>query len=389
MTGHASGARSEDLFALAKAKVSLADVLARESVKLVRSGQEMRGPCVLCDGGGQRFRVKDEKFRCYGCEERGDVIDLVAALRKCEPLEAAKWLLGADVPDSTPRERRPEKPAGPTTADKVAVEIWANARPIAGTLAERYLLGRRIDAEVVAEAGANLRYNPFAKHHWDPDAGDWIKAPAMVAQVVTPAGPTGGVHVTYIDRATAGKSGLEPRKRMWGQQLDSEGRPGGAWLIGPHGEGDLATAEGIETVLSIVTLRLRAGVRMRACAALSLNRLQGGILRDAEGCIDPMSPHPDPRAPAFTWPMPPDAPWGEVVIGVDADMADQRVKARTGRGKVCNVRLTSRVRARICGRLAVAAWSGAGSPQARAIAPPPGLDFNDELRRVLALETGA
>lgn len=387
---HDPGLKADGLFDQARAKVSIADLLERESVKLVRAGQELRGPCVLCDGGGGRFAVKGEKWRCYGCDLRGDVVDLAAELEKCSLVEAARWLLGRDVAASAPRPRaaREAEPQGPSKAELIAGEMWAAARPLAGTLGARYLLGRGISADVVALAAPNLRYHPFARHHWDDRARDWVKAPAMVAQVVTPCGPTGGVHATYLDRASAGKAGFRrpdgspADKLMWGPQ-HRDGRPGGAWLIGPDGDGDLATGEGIETALSVVTLAARAGISMRACAALSLGRLQGGWLRDEDGCIDPFAIRPDPERPAFTWPTPPASPWGEVRIAVDRDMGDLKVKARTGRGKVCWFLLPAETRARLCGRLAVAAWKAAGAERARAIAPPPGLDFNDELRRVI------
>lgn len=388
MSAYASGART-GLFDQARAKVSVEDLLKTESVKLVKRGKAMRGPCVLCDGGGERFEVKGEKWRCYGCDQHGDVVDLVAALRRLEPVEAVRFLLGGDMPASEPRERAAPKsaPSGPTVSEKVAAQILGEARPFAGTLAEKYLLGRGIAPAVLELAAPNLAYHPFAKHHWDSDAGTWIKAPALVVRVVTPSGPTGGAHVTYIDRATAKKAAFDTAKRMWGPQMDAQGRPGCAWLIGPDGAGDLVAAEGVETGLSMATLMARAGRWARVCAALSLNRLQGGILRDDDGCMDPYDPKPDPAAPAVTWPAPAASPWDEVVVAVDADMSPIKVLARTGRGRPCNFQLNAAARARVCGRLAVAAWKASGAPRVRAIAPALGSDFNDELRRVLARES--
>lgn len=388
MTAHASAARADGVFDRAKAKVSIEDYLKGESVKLVRAGKAMRGPCVLCDGGTSKFKVQEDRFYCFGCERYGDVVALVAAHRRWEPFAAARWLLGEDVPTSAPAARKPVAPAGPSSSDRVAAEILGEARPFAGSLAERYLLGRGIASEVVAAAASNLLYHGSAKHHWDEAGGHWVRAPAMVARVVTDEGPTGGAHVTYLDRATGGKVAFSRAKLMWGPQL-LNGRPGGAWMIGPddelvHGT-SLIVAEGIETALSVATLAWRGGAAMRAAAALSLNRLQGGLLRDEDGCVDPWRPLGDPASPAFTWPAPAHDPWPEVLIAVDRDMSDQKVRARSGRGKVVEMRLTAEVRARVCGKLAVAAWTAAGAP-ARAIAPPPGSDFNDELRRVLARE---
>lgn len=293
---------------------------------------------------------------------------------------------------------RQADPGRPSASELVAREIQAEAKPFQGTLAERYLLGRGIAPGVAMLAAENLRYHAAAKHHWDERGRCWVRAPAMVATVVVagPDGeviPTGGVHCTYLDRETATKASLEPAKRMWGPQT-LDGRPGGAWLIGPtladltYGS-DLVVAEGIETALSVATLGWRKGLVMRACATLALNRLQGGIHRDADGCIDPWRPTGDPERPAFTWPVPADDPWSQALVAVDRDMSDQRASVRTGRGKPIDQLLTAEVRARMCGRLAVAAWKAAGVPKARAIAPPPGLDFNDDLRRVLALETDA
>src|SRR5205085_770835 len=126
---------------------------------------------------------------------------------------------------------------------------------------------------------------------------------------------------------------------------------------------------------------------LRACAALTLGRLQGGWVRDDEGCIDPRALVPDPEFRAFTWPTPSVNPWADVYLAVDRDMAPVKIKGRTGRGRVVPMLLDGEARARICGRLATAAWLAAGAPRARAILPPPRTDFNTELRRVLARES--
>lgn len=392
MSGDASAARTDSVFDRAKKKVSIEDYLKGCSVKLVGGGKQLRGPCILCDGGTTKFKVEDERFYCFGCEKYGDVVELVALHRRCEPYTAARWLLGEDVPVSAPAERKPVAPSGPSTSDKVAAEILDDAKPFAGSLAERYLLGRGIDPQMVALAALNLRYHGSAKHHWDDALGHWVRAPAMVATVVTAEGPTGGAHVTYLDRATGGKAAFKHAKLMWGPQA-LNGKPGGAWLIGPELSDIRGTvlivAEGIETSLSIVTLAWRKGLRMRAAAALSLNRLQGGVALDADKAMDVFHPAPEPKRPPFAWPIPEADPWPEVMIAVDRDMSEVKVRARTGRGRITDFTLTAEARAKLCGRLAVKGWLAAGAPKARAIAPSPGHDFNDDLRRVLARESRA
>ena len=89
----------------------------------------------------------------------------------------------------------------------------------------------------------------------------------------------------------------------------------------------------------------------------------------------------DPERPAFTWPEPPEAPWGEVLVCVDRDMKPIRVKARRATGGTCQREIDGEARARICGALALQAWRRAGASAARIIGPSAaGRDFNDELR---------
>jgi hypothetical protein len=382
-------APQSDVFAAAKRTVAIEDLAGRVT-RLRRAGRELRGACPLCGAGAKSasppFSVKPDKgtFRCYGCDERGDVIELACQLDGLSALEAARKLAGGGYEASARPFVAAKTPEGPSSAQKIGEEMWASARPFRDSLAERYLLGRGLSRRVLDVAGFSLRYHPFAKWGWDEAARDWIKAPAMLVQVITQAGPTGGVHATYLARDGLGKADLAPAKRMWGPQTDGEGRPGGAWLIGPGDAAwagtDLAVGEGIESTLSMVELGLRTGPMMRAAAALSLNRLQGGLIRDDDGLVDVWDPQRDPERPAFTWPEPPDAPWGRVLIGCDRDMSPIRVKGRTGRGRPQTFMLDSEARARLCARLAVSAWRAAGAARVAAVAPPPLTDFNDELR---------
>lgn len=389
------------LFDAARDRVSVEQLAAAET-DLRRAGSEMRGQCPLCAAGSKKsasapFAVHPGKrtWKCYVCDPRGgDVVDLERALRGGTPVEAARRLAGdAPLPARTnkPQPKAAES-AGPTVSDKVALELWREAKPITGTLAERYLRWRGIASEVIAAASASLRFHPFAKWGWDESARQWIKAPAILLAIVTasPDGmpvPTGGVHCTYLARDGQGKAPLDPAKRMWGPQ-HADGRMGMAWLTGdsrPAKDAVLVTGEGLETVLSVLTMTLHRnkGVVGPSCAALSLDRLQGGLLRDNEGRLDPYDPKANPERPAAVWP----GEWGEVVVAVDRDMSPLRVKAVTPRGKTCEFTFEPEARARLCARLAAAAWKAAGALKVRAIAPTPGHDFNDDLRRLKARQT--
>ncbi|ADK99401.1 DUF7146 domain-containing protein [Brevundimonas subvibrioides] len=393
------------LFEDARSRVEIQD-LVKDLV--VRAGSQWRGQCPLCKASKAKsptgqFAIKPDKgtWRCFACGQFGDVVDLERELSGGTAVEAAHRLLGSSP--AAPRIERDAaaRPApvddGPSWSDRHALDLWREAVAFAGSLAERYLLARGIDPRVLAAAGPAMRFHPNAKWGWSKDRGQWIKAPALILQTVIQgehgrAVWTGGVHATFLSRDGKAKSSLVPAKRMFGpQQVD--GVAAGAVLIPfqviGHSEsagdllGDMGTGEGVESVLSVVTLHLRrTGEVLAACAALSLDRLQGGLLRDAEGCIDPYNPQPNPERPPFTW----RGRHRLCLIGVDRDMSSIRVKARTPRGRTCEFTLDAEARARLCGRFASKAWKAAGAREARAIAPSPGCDFNDELRRVLAAE---
>jgi len=366
----------------AKSAMTIEDLAAREGIKLRRAGSSQRGACPLCGAGAKSasppFSIRTERqtWLCFACGRRGDAIDLERDLRGGSIADAARRLAGA------PGEVRRPRPAPNLhrligTSD-VAAEMLAESRPIEGSIVLRYLSERGIDEETLKRASGSLRFHPLAKHHWDQGSRTWVGAPAMLAPVIAPSGPTGGVHVTYLALGGATKAALVPAKKMWGPQNDAAGRLGGAWLIGPGGEGDLVVAEGLENVLSYLSMARSAGRPMRGCAALSLDRLQGGLNRDAQGCVDLFRPSPDPARPPFTCPAPEQSPWS-VIVAVDHDMSPIRLKGRTGRGRECWFEVPALARARLCAWLACAAWRATGV-EAQAAFPPPGLDFNDVLR---------
>ncbi len=399
-----------DALATVKAAVDAAcrqvsiEALAGRATKLTRG----RGACPLpgcravakpAEGGVRKrkkkalrsepFEVRDGRFHCYKCGEGGDVVDLERALRGGSILEAARRLAGMTElpkPSRPPVRARAEGGRSETTA-RIAAEIWRAARPAAGTAVEAYLAARCIVPGVIAAAVRNLRFHPAAKWWFDDGSRRWVTAPAMIALVVV-AGPDGrpvapgGIHATYLAPGGSGKAESDhaPSKIMWGPQ-SLDGRPGGAWLIGPSleghaGDGLAIGAEGIESSLSLASLHLmRTGSLPRAWAALSLDRLQGRLLKDDDRRIDAWAPQPDPEKPAFVWPGVP-----RVMIGVDRDMSPLTLKARSRRRRPCEVTLDAEARARLCARLSAQAWKAAGAQSATAVAPAPGRDFNDELR---------
>jgi len=139
---------------LAKA-VPIESEIARRGIKLVGRGHERCGPCPVC-GGRDRFSINVTKglFNCRGCNGRGDVIDLVQFLDGVDHRTACRTLAGIDIksparaemvsfaPESK-RDRTPSERAKTDTGNtERALQLWSDAIPIAGTIAEAYLHGR-------------------------------------------------------------------------------------------------------------------------------------------------------------------------------------------------------------------------------------------------------
>lgn len=387
--------KEDDLFEKANAAISIDDLVKRAGGKLWGKNT-LRGICPLRQCGkrsGQRpFRCDPAEgtWWCYSCAKGGDVVNLEQLLGGGAPLEAAQRLLGRDYQPPPPRQPRTKDEADLEAKRKrdYAADVWRGAQPLLGSLAEKYLHSRDIHPAVIVAASERLRFHPSVRAKWNPIAQVWIKGPAMVAQVETVEGPTGGVHCTFITRDGAGRD-KALGKVMWGPQYgaandDGPRLVGAAWLIGPVKEGfdntGLVAGEGIETVLSMASIAWHHGRRVRAVATLSLDRLQGFAQLDKEQVLDLGKPLADLARPAFTWTSPPDQPWPEVVVGIDRDMKPVEFMGRTGRGKVVPMQLDAEARADLCARLVRQQWKAAGQ-DVRTALPPPNSDWNDELRR--------
>ena len=168
----------------------------------------------------------------------GDLLDLIAANRGldlCAALEEATAFLR--LPRDRPTPACEPVPANSTAA---AQRLFAASRPLAGTLAARYLAGRGI---VLAHPEPALRFHPRA--FCRPDTGmtrtQW---PALIAAVTASDGTLTGVHRTFLDPATAGKAPLVRPRRALGLLLGNGVRFGAAGPV-------LVVGEGLETVLSL------------------------------------------------------------------------------------------------------------------------------------------
>ena len=79
-------------FRAVKGAVTIEQVLGRYGLKLKRSGKELRGRCPIHKGEGtDTFHANTDKnaFHCFSCNAKGNVLDLVAAIEKCNVRDAA------------------------------------------------------------------------------------------------------------------------------------------------------------------------------------------------------------------------------------------------------------------------------------------------------------
>ncbi len=195
----------------------------------------------------------------------GDLLDLIrlatGARSLREALAEAHRFLAQPLPPASPR---------PDTYDRTeaARNLWNRCQPIADTHGELYLKARGIH---------RCRFPALRFHHALPyrsDSGGWRRYPAIVAAVASDDGELAGVHRTWLDARQPAKAPISrPRKAL--------GRIHGfAVRFGePTNASTLLVGEGIETVLSLVTVlpdgALRTAVPSGTFAAAALSA--GGL----------------------------------------------------------------------------------------------------------------
>jgi len=158
---------------------------------------------------------------CHACQDKAA---LMAALCGGLPLQTASAL------------RVRQKPTDKGRLEFVR-RLWGETLPIADTVAERYLAGRRLHSLHIAD----LRFLPACRH--TPTGQIY---PAMVAAVRRwPANEVVAIHRTFLMRDGSGKIDHLQARMMLGSAT------GCAVQLAQAGE-QLALAEGIETALSVL-----------------------------------------------------------------------------------------------------------------------------------------
>lgn len=193
--------------------------------------------------------------------EHGDLLDLIALNRGLDHLhdaldEARAFLR---LPRPAAEFDRPHRSTSTLTGSpEAARRLFAMSRPIAGTVAERYLRERGITLLPGTEA---LRFHPRCFYRPDPDSPTAIW-PALIAAVTDLDGWITGVHRTWLDPSGRAKAPIGTPRRAMGHLL-------GHGVRFSRANDTMAAGEGIETMLS---LRM-ALPGMPILAALSANHL--------------------------------------------------------------------------------------------------------------------
>jgi hypothetical protein len=199
--------------------------------------------------------------------EFGDLLDVIREscgfIEFRDVAEEARRFLAMPRPQAqNPGAER--QPAAARGSPDAARRLFAMSRPIAGTLAERYLAGRGI---LLTARERALRFHPGC-YYRDLVTGETQALPALIAAVTSLDGRVSGLQRTWLDPGGTGKAQLADPRRSLGHLLGNA-----IWLGLEPGAPIpvMAAGEGFETMASLRTVMPALPV----AAATSANHLAG------------------------------------------------------------------------------------------------------------------
>jgi hypothetical protein len=214
--------------------------------------------CVFHEGDNTpSLKIYPDHFHCFGCGAHGDRIDWLMLVKAMERGEALLFLDNWEGPVSRPTPERDDE-----EKTSIALQIWAKAKPIGGTLAEKYLAEiRKIDVTALPDnVDEVLRFHPRCPF------GPGTRQPCLLALLRDPITdePIGIQRVALKPDVF---NGAKVERRVLG-------RLGAAKIWPVNSCGRLVVGEGIETVLAAATRIPYKGEPLRpAWSAISANRL--------------------------------------------------------------------------------------------------------------------
>jgi DNA primase len=225
-------------------------VASKAGVKLLRAGNELKACCPLHADRTPSFTIygDDRRFRCFGCGEGGDVLDLVMKLYGVKLRGAIEMLDGGALRE-VEQQRAPAKPK--PDLRPVAQRIVNSSVPIEGTPAEAYLRSRGITMALPHTLRFARLAPPTIEGNGVLAANGPGLLPALVAIVTDAGGQLVGLQRTYLTEdgrkaaVVATESDRKPKvKYSLGNVI------GGSIQLGPPAASMLVT-EGLEDGLTL------------------------------------------------------------------------------------------------------------------------------------------
>jgi hypothetical protein len=199
--------------------------------------------------------------------EFGDLLDVIrescGLVEFRDVADEARRFLAMPPPQAQSHDAQ-HRPAAARGSPDAARRLFAMSRPVGGTLAERYLVGRGI---LLTAHERTLRFHPRC-YYRDLLTGETQTLPALIAAVTDLDGRLTGLQRTWLNPAGTGKAQLADPRRSLGHLL------GNAIWLGPEWGSPIpvmAAGEGFETMASLRTVMPALPV----AAATSANHLAG------------------------------------------------------------------------------------------------------------------
>ena len=155
----------------ASARLALVDVIVEPLV-------DGKICCPFHDNSTPSLHVYEDHFHCFGCGAHGTAIDYLMMVEGWTATRLLRcWRKPAEIAPALFRSLEP--PADSEAKRQRALELWEHARPLEGTLAERYLAEtRRIDLTALPNASASRASIRAARLVLGCDTPAWLRCGA-------------------------------------------------------------------------------------------------------------------------------------------------------------------------------------------------------------------
>jgi Toprim domain-containing protein/CHC2-type zinc finger protein len=204
-----------------------------EIAELAMASGSAKVICPFHDDTDPSCQLYADHFHCHGCGAHGSRMDWLVEAEGMTRAEAARHILDWDgEPRAAPIDDKM------TANGERALALWTGGKPIAGTLAERYLAETRKIAvdKLPAAIADSLRFYDQCPY------GKGVRHPCLIALMTAPDGTPCGIH------------------RIALAEVDGKVDKIGRMALGPMGtvrlwpaNGRLVVGEGIETTLAAAT----------------------------------------------------------------------------------------------------------------------------------------